>query len=143
MGIEFEMKQTVRRVAHYIAVDAEVRYWEDATVNGEEDTDGDLIPCRMDDSWMPVIRLEDGRVERWPEGTTAKVHYKVCDAGQYWLLDADHVRIAKYRSHYVPNEFLCPGEQGFGDYIIMTIGADGVVEGWRTPSVNVDDWEAV
>ena len=70
-----------------IGITAEVRYWEDATVNGVEDTDGALIPLRFGDCWMPIIELDTGRVRDWPEGTTADIHYKVCDAGEYELLD--------------------------------------------------------
>lgn len=29
-----------------LKVEAGVRYWEDATVNGIEDVDGALIPCK-------------------------------------------------------------------------------------------------
>lgn len=69
----------------YIEVSAGVRYWEDASVNGAEDTEGSLIPFRKGDNWEPVIRLADGMVMEWPQGTTADVHFKVCDAGEYWL----------------------------------------------------------
>lgn len=31
--------------ARYLEVCAQVRYWEDATVNGAEDADGTLIPA--------------------------------------------------------------------------------------------------
>ena len=34
-----------------IEVNAGVRYWEDAIVNGVEDSEGDLIPCREGDLW--------------------------------------------------------------------------------------------
>ena len=37
--------------ATYIEVSAEVRYWEDATINGTEDTDGTLTPLRKDACW--------------------------------------------------------------------------------------------
>lgn len=119
----------------FIGVSAAVRYWEDTTVNGVDDVDGSLIPDRYGDNWMPVIRLEDGAVQEWPKGTTAEVHYKVCDAGEYWLLDADKNRIAKWGGYYVPDDFLCHGDDGYGDYIIMNINADGFVEGWKTPEV--------
>lgn len=48
--------------AAYIKVSAEVRYWEDATVNGIDDENGTLIPFRINESWRPVIRLLDGAV---------------------------------------------------------------------------------
>lgn len=36
--------------AQYIQVSAQVRYWEDASVNGVFDDDGTLIPLRTGDS---------------------------------------------------------------------------------------------
>ena len=119
--------------ATYIEVSAEVRYWEDASVNGAEDTNGTLIPMRTNEHWRPVIRLSDGMVMDWPQGTTADIHYKVCDAGEYWLQDADRKRVAKWEGFYVPDDFLCPGDNGYGDYIILKVGADGLREKWRTP----------
>lgn len=123
--------------AKFIEVAAEVRYWEDASINGVEDTDGSLTPHRRGDLWAPVIRLADGQVMDWPQGTEADIHFKVCDAGQYWLLDEDRNRTAKWAGFYVPDDFLCPGENGYGDYIIMKIGADGVIAGWKQPEVRM------
>ncbi len=123
--------------ATYIEVQAEVRYWEDATVNGAEDTEGTLIPARKGDTWAPVIRLADGLVMDWPHGTTADVHFKVCDAGEYWLLDDERKRVAKWAGSYVPNEFLCHGDTGYGDYIIFKVGADGLIEKYRAPEVRM------
>jgi hypothetical protein len=119
----------------YIEVSAEVRYWEDATVNGTEDSDGSLIPFKRGDLWCPVIRLSDGVGMDWPPGTEADIHYKVCDAGEYWLLDPDRQRIGKWSGFYVPNEFLCHGDNGYGDYIILKIGPDGVIQKWRQPDI--------
>ena len=124
--------------AVYLEVEAEVRYWEDATVNGQEDEAGTLIPFKFGAKWCPVIRLEDGKVISWPEGTTADIHYKVCDAGEYWLADEDG-RIAKWAGFYVPSEFLChgPDSNGYGDYIIFKVGPDGLIQGWRKPTIEV------
>ena len=47
-----------------------VRYWEDGTVNGVEDTEGDLIPLRQGDDWCPTIDVETGRIEGWPDDQT-------------------------------------------------------------------------
>lgn len=121
-----------------IRVRAEVRYWEDATVNGTEDTEGTLIPLRQESRWEPVIELETGRVLDWPEGTTADVHYKVCDAGEYELLDADGNVVAE-KNGYVP-DMLAVGDNGYGDYIIMKIGADGLIQGWEPPDIDPDLW---
>jgi hypothetical protein len=132
---------TALEQATHIEVDARVRYWEDATVDGREDTDGSLIPFRVSDSWCPKIRLADGLVEGWPVGTTADVHYKVCDDGDYWLASEGR-RIAKWAGHYVPDEFLCHGDdaEGFGDYIILRVNAAGRVEGWLPPRIEADSW---
>ena len=121
----------------YLEVCAEVRYWEDASVNGAEDTDGTLIPARVNGNWCPVIRLADGVVMDWPSGTTADIHYKVCDAGEYWLLDDDRNRVAKWSGFYVPSKFLCHGDDGYGDYIILKIGADGMIENYRAPKIRM------
>lgn len=102
--------------ATYIELSAGVRYWEDSTVNGAEDTNGTLTPLRKGDNWAPVIRLADGLVMDWPQGITADVHFKVCDQGEYWLQDADRKRVAKWAGYYVPDDFLCPGDNGYGDY---------------------------
>ncbi|HBN9704576.1 TPA: hypothetical protein L3939_006554 [Pseudomonas aeruginosa] len=121
--------------ATYIEVSAEVRYWEDAKINGQEDTAGDLAPFRRGDLWCPVIRLEDGIVMDWPAGMIADIHYKVCDAGHYWLLDDNRQRVAQWAGYYVPDDFLCPTENGYGDYIIFKVGADGLIKGWSKPEI--------
>ncbi len=121
----------------YIEVSAAVRYWEDATVNGTEDTNGALIPFRKGDLWAPVIRLTDGMVMDWPQWTTADVHFKVCDAGEYWLLDDDRKRVAKWAGFYVPDDFLCHDDEGYGDYIIFKVAANGQIQEWATPEIRM------
>jgi hypothetical protein len=121
--------------AIYIEVCAEVRYWDDAIVNEQQDTDGTLIPCRVNEMWRPTIRLADGAVMGWPQGSTADIHYKVCDAGEYWLLDIERKRVAKWAGFYVPNDFLCHGDEGYGDYIILKINPDGFVNHWEKPEI--------
>lgn len=137
-------KQSVE--VKYLRARCGVRYWEDAIVNGEEDTDGSRIPCRKGTAadndrlgggdWCPTIDLETGKIEGWPEGTTARLHYKVCDDGDYALLDADR-NVVKAIDGYVP-DIMCPGDASYGDYVIMTIGADGVIANWR---VDLSDFE--
>lgn len=127
--------------AVYLEVSAEVRYWEDATVNGVTDEAGTLIPSRKGECWAPIIRLADGAIVDWPQGTFASVHYKVCDQGEYWLLDADKNRIKKWAGDYVPDAFLCHGAKGWGDYIIFNVSADGIIEKWALPSSR-EGWSA-
>jgi len=127
------------RTPQTLIVSAGVRYWEDATVNGVQDDEGTLIPFRSGDLWKPRIDLETGRVLDWQEGTTAKIHYKVCDAGEYWIED-EAGDIYKWTGDYVPNDFLCHGDRGYGDYIIFNVGADGLIEKYRKPDVDENEW---
>lgn len=123
----------------YLKARCGVRYWEDATVDGTEDADGSLIPCREGTAadndrlgggnWLPVIDLDEGRILDWPEGTTADVHYKVCDDGDYWLLDAARNEV-KHIEGYVP-AIMCPEGEGYGDYVIMKIDGAGRIANWK------------
>ncbi len=110
-------------------VDAGVRYWKDATVNGKEDTEGDLIPCREGDRWKPIIDLATGKITNWNIGTEADIHYKVCGDGKYSLLDKSGSVIV-FRDGYVPS-VLYPNQDGYGDYIILNVDKDGMIEGWE------------
>jgi hypothetical protein len=129
--------------ATHIEVAARVRYWEDGEVNGvSEDDDNPLMPGASGEMWNARIALATGHIDGWPAGTTASIHYKVCDEGEYWLLNAAGERISKWRGYYVPNGFLCHGSEGFGDYIILSIGDDGRVIGWTVPEIEPEDWVA-
>lgn len=142
-GIKFEITRLVSLTAQYIEVCAEVRYWEDATVNGSEDTEGTLIPLRNGSVWKPIISLTEGKIADWPDGTEADIHYKVCDQGEYWLLDENKHRIAKWKGHYIPNGILCVGDNGYGDYIIMSINSEGQIKGWDAPEIDGDEWDLI
>lgn len=109
---------------------ADVRYWEDSTVNGIEDTDGELIPCRFDDTWMPVIEIETGRITNWDKGTTANIHYKVCDGFSYSIEDDNEEIVIEENDIYVPC-IMYPKSNGCGDYIIMNIDENGFIENWN------------
>jgi len=130
---EFEVKT--------LLVEADVRYWEDATVNGVEDENGDLIPCKVGDTWKPIIDLETGLITNWEKGKEANIHYKVCDAGEYWLQDENGEKIVKAKGYYVP-DFLAIDNSGYGDYIIMKVDKDGKINNWRfdaEPFTNEDE----
>ena len=130
---EFEIKT--------LLVEADVRYWEDATVNGVEDENGDLIPCKVGGTWKPIIDLETGLITNWEKGKEANIHYKVCDAGEYWLQDENGEKIVKAKGYYVP-DFLAIDDSGYGDYIIMKVDRDGKINNWRfdsEPFTNEDE----
>lgn len=116
--------------AVYLKAECGVRYWEDAEVNGvPEQEDAPTIPFAKGDMWSPLIEIDTGKIVDWPEGTTAAVHFKVCDAGRYALLDADRSEIVAIDG-YVPS-IMSPKANGYGDYVIMDIGADGSIAEWR------------
>jgi len=115
--------------AKFLQVEAGVRYWEDASVNGVEDAEGTLIPCRDGDTWSPTIELGTGKIINWEIGKTADIHYKVCDNGKYILQDEsrDHIKTVE---DYVISD-LAIGESGYGDYIILKISENGYITDWK------------
>ena len=100
-------------------------------------TEGKPVPCLEHGFWLPVIDAETGTIINWTEGTAASIHVKVCDAceiayhdtttGAHW-----HTR----GSDYVP-DFLSPAENGYGDYIIMNVMANGHIAGWLGKDVEM------
>ena len=133
---KIQIKEIKTVVVVFLQVSAGVRYWEDASVNGVDDSDGALIPFRNGDRWEPSIDLDAGLIANWPKGTTADIHYKVCDDGKYSLLSHDG-KIVKQIEGYVP-DIMCPKEQGYGDYIIMKVNEEGKIEGF---TVDLGDFE--
>lgn len=117
---EFEVK--------YLNVSVGVRYWEDATVNGVDDVDC-KIPCVNGDRWEPIIEVDSGKIANWTQGVTAEIHYKICDDGTYTLIDGHGLKIIS-KDGYVP-DIMCPDGNGYGDYIIMKVDENGVIENWN------------
>lgn len=123
------VKETKSVEAKILSVDAGVRYWEDATINGIEDTEGNLTPCRKGNSWCPEIDIDTGKIINWERGKQAEIHFKVCDSGSYYIKDANGKVLLKIEDNYVP-AIMCPGDNGYGDYIIMSIDKDGQIKDW-------------
>ena len=123
-----EVKLTKEVDVRFLQVNANVRYWDDSTINGIKDVDGDLTPCRSGDNWSPLIDVDAGKIIDWPEDIEASIHFKVCDMGAYMLLEENKDEIVEIDG-YVPG-IMCPKENGYGDYIIMDIGKDGVIADW-------------
>lgn len=128
------MKVTLKIEKEYnittLLVSAERRYPGDAIVNGVEDETGELMPCMEGGTWKPVINFDTGQIMNWKKGTVADVHYKVCDAGSYTLLNEGGNIVHTAEDSYVPR-CLSPKENGYGDYIIMDIDADGFIQNWN------------
>lgn len=128
--MKIKLKVTKEFEATELHVKAGARYWVDSRVNGVEDTEeGDNIPCKMGDYWCPIIDIATGVIKNWEQGKTARIHYKVCDDGEYWIKDAEG-NVILSKEGYVP-DIMCPEEEGFGDYIIMTIDESGRIADWN------------
>ena len=112
-----------------IHIEAEPRYPEDAYINGErEDNDNPKMPFLVKQEgtrdgwcWKLDIDIETGEIIGWPKDVKAKVHYKVCDCCGIKYDGIDY-------NEYVP-DFLSIDEDGYGDYIILTI-EDGKIVDW-------------
>ena len=129
------MKITITRPVDvdvkYLFASMNVRYWEDATVNGIEETnENPTIPLRNGGTWDIMIDIEQGRIMNWPVGVTASTHYKVCDEGTYTLTSYDMEGVVIRKEGYVPS-MLCPKENGYGDYVIMDIDENGYIDKWN------------
>lgn len=122
----------------YLQVEAGVRYWEDATVNGIKDVDGQLIPCRSGDVWNPLIDIDCGIVVNWEKGKSADIHYKICDDGRYKLLDSNNCQVDMVDGYVI--DMMCPEGEGYGDYIIMKIDENGKISNWF---VNLENFENI
>lgn len=137
-----------------VKCDIEIMFWNDAKINGVKDVNfhvskgvgSPLMPCATQVlkkptnyvcsnhwRWRPEINIENGQITNWQIGTTADVHYKVCDGFACSLIGKANKVIQKFEG-YVPS-FMCPSDNGFGDYIIMSIDKDGFIINWNANQV--------
>ena len=134
MEATIKVEKTVQLTT--LEVFANVRYWEDATINGVRDENEDLTPCKKGDLWCPIIEIDSGQITNWVKGTVADIHFKVCDQCAWGIKDENGQVLLKSEGDYVPGS-LSPKENGYGDYIIMDIDADGFIKDW---DFNISDF---
>ena len=119
-----------------LKVDAGVRYWEDSKIDGTDaPEDGAGVPCKHGDRWQPFIDINCGKIINWMTGVIASIHFKICDDGCYYLVDANNNIIAEIVDDYVPR-ILCPKENGYGDYIIMDIDENGFIKDFDKTNID-------
>jgi len=94
-----------------------------------------------DNIFSMKINVDTGEVVGWPKGTIMNIYWKIVDEGLYQYLDENDNIIFEYDG-YVPNE-LAIEEVGYGDYVILNIGADGIIEHWNTAQVARDITETI
>ncbi len=135
MKLDLNVSQKITIKPKYLKIKAGVRYWEDGEVNGLVDTNGDLIPCRKDNYWCPIIDLDSGKIINWEIGTIADVHYKVCDDIESELLNSKNLKIASI-DYAIPSP-ICES----CDYIVLKINHNGFIQNWDNTSLDEDQWE--
>lgn len=136
-----ETQNTSKYPDGLLYVRTHIRHCEDASVNGSDDiSDKSMklgvvakMPCmNIEDGnyyWTPVIDMTTGQITNWRKGTTAITYYKVVDECSLMYETSDGVQ-SDWNEDYVP-DFLCPDENGYGDYMYLTIDADGFIQGWN------------
>lgn len=128
------MIQTARYIEASLAIDN----WDDAEIEGACIAD---FPLRAGDNWRLVIHLDTGKTAGWPLDVTVKTHFKVCVRGEFWLLDENRKRIAKWSHSYVPSAYF---DREFdhivSDYVFLHIQSDGKVADWQRPEGDLDHW---
>lgn len=139
MKLSIRKEQEVR----YLKCHLYVRYFEDVEIstipNIKENSNPPMFGFKHDEEvkayyldWM--INLNEGKIVDWnsdgtlKDDTIVKTHYKVVDQGIYWLLDEDKSELCK-TSGYTP-KILGQDEDGFGDYVYLTILPDGKIKDW-------------
>lgn len=92
---------------------------------GTEDMPMDF-PLRDDELWSAVIDVDTGIIQDWPNGQSGEFYMKVCDSGEYYLMNGDAETVAEIKD-YVPHG-LIPGE--YGDYVNFKINSGGRINNW-------------
>ena len=148
--MEFTVMRPIKVNVSTIKVQARVRYPEDTNVYDgmvwiEDDNENPIMPCMVstDDrcgkthAWCPEIDVKTGMIRNWTKGFKADVSYKVCDEFQCELLDNDGNKVLKYEG-YVP-KFMDIDEDGWGDYIYLTIDENGHIRDWKFDHNHMDE----
>ena len=138
--MKLKLKTIAEKDVRWLEVDAGVSYWEDGEINGKTDDENTpnmpFTEQNEDGEWRWRIKIDvnNGRIEGWPAGNTANVHYKVCDEGNYRLTDVNGDTVMECENEYVPE---CIGE--YGDYIVMDIDANGYIEDFSFDQRDLDN----
>ncbi len=108
--------------------------------------DGMMSEFECDESFVPPmydietkilefwVDLKEQKMKNWGESNGyLNVWAKVRDEGTYTLYDSDEKPLWQIRGH-IPNALIPPYDMGFGDYLELTIGADGTLPEWKETS---------
>lgn len=95
------------------------------------------LPFLDDQTWNPIIDLNEGRIIDWPENYPINIFLKACDSGDYYLLDENDKVVSSLERDYVPNKLL-PGK--YGDYLELSISPSGRILNWKKDA-SLEDFE--
>ncbi|MFI3277789.1 MAG: hypothetical protein SNH28_03215 [Rikenellaceae bacterium] len=128
-------KETIKSQCRYLKIDLPYRGEEDELYTYRslfesplEEGEVEYFPLVDFETqrWVATIDLREKRVIDWDSNFgAAKIDAKVCDEGVYTLLDSEMNEIC-HIAGYVPNGVV-PPKDGWGDYLRMSIEADGSV----------------
>ena len=109
----------------------------DDGVMSELECDESFVPPMYDEKtkllefWIDLI---ERKLKDWDESNGyLHVWAKVRDEGTYTLYDTDMKPLWQIHG-YVPNALIPPYDMGFGDYLELTINADGTLPQWKKTS---------
>lgn len=123
--MKFTVTQPVEIDVSLVRIDVPVRY-------EEEDIPNDF-PLRDGDMWKAIVAINNGQIQGWPQGRAGEMHMKVCDGGEYSLLNHAGEQVGETLSDYVPGGLIPEG----GDYIVLSIDANGYITNWpKRPDVS-------
>lgn len=102
---------------------------------GPDDKFDFISPYEKDKRYIKwLIEVDTGRILNWPQGVFADVFYKVCDQGNYSLLDENKEFIGWVSEDYVPG-CLSIEDNGYGDYFSILVNGEGYIQHWNPEKV--------
>ena len=82
--------------------------------------------------WCPVIDVNEGKILDWTPGFILNTGFKVCDQGIYIYSNYDEsqqIVSCDCGLYYVP-KWLDDCDDGYGDYLYITVNGDGTIQKW-------------
>ena len=106
----------------------------DDDIMSELECDESFVPPMYDESTKLLvfwIDLRERKLKDWDESNGyLHIWAKVRDEGAYTLYDTDMKPLWQIQG-YVPSALIPPYDMGFGDYLGLTIEADGTLPQWH------------
>jgi hypothetical protein len=135
--LKSRLEQEARFLHVSIPYDKDDKYGLISFDNGwmtELECEEDFVPPMLNVETQRLevtVDLKERKVVDWIYDEFIRMWAKVCDSGTYTLLDADEKPLWQING-YVPNAMIPPYEDGFGDYLELTIEQDGSLPHWQT-----------